>query len=85
MTKVEILKENQEIIDKYMVYKKHLKDVGLTQMLAIATVAFAKINTAGNYKKEVMTLWLDSFQEYPSFANMLTIKFKDAVDDEKKE
>lgn len=40
------LKENKDVIDKYMEYRKHLHKSGKTHMLSIATVAFHKIKNA---------------------------------------
>lgn len=77
------LKESKDVIDKYMDYRKHLHKSGTTHMLAIATVAFHKIKNAGDYKIEVMDLWIDSFVDFPDFLELLEIKFKDAIEDSK--
>lgn len=80
-----VINESKSVIDKYLMYRKYLNNSGTTHMLAIATVAFYKIQNAGNFKIKVMDLWIDSFMEFPEFINMLEAKFRDAIDNEKLE
>lgn len=74
------LKENKDVIDKYMKYRKHLHKYEKSHMLSIATVAFHKIQNAGEYKVEVVDLWIDSFVDFPDFLELLELKFKDVID-----
>lgn len=78
----ENIKENNlKLIEEFLKHSKILKQKNNTQMLAIATICFAKMKENKSFEIEIEKMWKDGFKDFEDFEKMLEIKKLDYKDD----